>query len=71
MADDIDRAQEREQLDRAAAIAAASSASSLPLLPACGECYNCESSVPPGLRFCDADCRKDWELRKNSEVRRG
>lgn len=69
--DDIDRAQQREQMDREAAIAAAANASSVPPLPACGECYNCQSSVPEGVRFCDADCRTDWDSRKSAEVRRG
>lgn len=67
--DEIERAQEREQADRAAAIAAALARA--PALPACGECYNCQSAVPPGLRFCDADCRSDWDERKRAEVRRG
>lgn len=71
MADEIDRACEREQLDRERAIAAALSAAAAPVLPACGVCYNCESSVPAGMRFCDADCLKDWQDRKNAEVRRG
>lgn len=67
--DDIDRAQEREQMDRSAAIAAA--AHSAPALPACGQCYNCQSSVPDGARFCDKPCADDWTARKNAEVRRG
>lgn len=69
MADEIDRAQEREQIDRDLAIAAA--VVSAHVLPACGECYNCQSAVSGALRFCDADCRSDWERRKNAEVRRG
>lgn len=67
--DDIDRAQEREQTDRDAAIAAA--ACSAPPLPAVGQCYNCTASVPDGVRFCDADCTRDYERIKNAEVRRG
>lgn len=26
-----------------------------------GRCHNCEASVPPGERWCDHDCQKDWE----------
>jgi hypothetical protein len=26
-----------------------------------GKCHNCEASVPRGARWCDADCRTDWE----------
>lgn len=35
-----------------------------------GTCYNCEASVPPGAKFCDADCSEDWHYRKNTEARR-
>lgn len=31
-------------------------------LPAAdGKCHNCEASVPPGVRWCDLDCQRDWE----------
>lgn len=26
-----------------------------------GACLNCESALPPGLRWCDTACRDDWE----------
>ena len=71
MADEIDRACEREQRDREAAIAHVLRSAASTLLPACGECYNCMSHVPPGLRFCDKDCADDHASRRNSEVRRG
>lgn len=29
---------------------------------ACGYCCNCVLAVPNGLRFCDADCRDDYEI---------
>ncbi len=33
-----------------------------PLGPlATGWCYNCLGMVAKGLRWCDADCRDDWE----------
>ena len=32
-------------------------------LPPKGRCYNCDESVPVPHRFCDADCRDDWEKR--------
>lgn len=65
--DDIDRAQEREMLDRDLAIAAARRAA----LPATGHCYNCEASVPPGVSFCDADCRADYERQADAWRRQG
>lgn len=56
--DDIDRAQENEQRDRALALANARRA---PALPATGACHWCDASVPEGAHFCDCDCRIDWE----------
>ena len=29
---------------------------------AIGHCLNCETPLPKGMRWCDADCRHDWEL---------
>lgn len=29
--------------------------------PACGQCLFCDEPVEPAARFCDADCREDWE----------
>ena len=33
------------------------------VLPYIGECHNCEAKLPPLTRFCDADCRDDFERR--------
>ncbi len=33
-------------------------------LPATGSCLNCCESLPDGGRFCDADCRDDYEKRE-------
>ena len=30
----------------------------------CGHCFNCEAPLPPADRWCDADCRADWEQRE-------
>lgn len=32
--------------------------------PPIGECYNCQQSVPAGVRYCDSDCRDDHEKRR-------
>ena len=29
-----------------------------------GTCYNCDESVSFPARFCDVDCREDYELRE-------
>lgn len=31
---------------------------------ATGFCLNCETPVRPGVRWCDAECREDWEMRR-------
>lgn len=61
MADEADIASDREELDRSLAIMAARK----PMMLATGECHNCGASVPSGAKFCDVDCRDDWE-RRNS-----
>lgn len=62
MTDIYDQAAEREERDRERAIAAARASSAA--LPFVGACYNCDSIVPDGHRFCDIDCRDDWERRQ-------
>ena len=32
--------------------------------PPCGFCHNCNEPLDEGLRFCDGDCREDWEYRE-------
>jgi len=66
-ADQIDTACEREEKDRELLVALARQATVQ--LPATGECHNCFASVPEGHRFCDSDCRDDWDLR-NRQGRR-
>lgn len=63
--DDADRAKEVEQMPIDRAIAAARAATD-DLAP-CGICYYCDSIVPPGCRFCDADCRDDHERLARAE----
>lgn len=29
-----------------------------------GFCLHCKEDTPPGRRWCDADCRDKWELRR-------
>lgn len=66
--DDIERAQETEQMHRAYALAAARRAV---LLPATGLCHHCDASVPSGAHFCDADCRTDYERQQAASKRNG
>ena len=57
MADPADLAQaqlEREEALRRRACPA-------PILPYSGQCYWCGDPLPVPRRWCDAECRDDWE----------
>lgn len=60
--DEIDRAQERTEqfMNHSLGKLAAT-----PALPApTGACFNCQASVSDGERYCDSDCRDDWQHRQ-------
>jgi len=63
--DAVDYASEIEQLPVLAAIARARAAT--PSLPACGTCHNCAATTPPGVLYCDADCRDDHQHRQGRQ----
>lgn len=67
MSDEIDRAQEREQLDRQLAISAALAGAKL---EANGKCHNCNDDVKVGEKFCDVYCRNDYDARMRRERQR-
>ena len=55
--DIFDRATEPEEQDRARALAHRH-----PTGPAAtGQCLNCDHPLPDGLRWCDAECRDEWQ----------
>lgn len=58
--DDSDKATAREELDRDLALKNLKPAGPAPT----GACLNCDEPLPPGLRWCDALCRDDWEARR-------
>ncbi len=33
---------------------------------AVGKCLNCHADLDPPLRWCDGDCRDDWQARHES-----
>lgn len=62
MPDDNDRASEYEQLARAAAI----QSSRKPPGPApTGCCLYCGERLPSPMRWCDAECRDEWQAMGN------
>ncbi|MDR2208850.1 MAG: DUF2116 family Zn-ribbon domain-containing protein [Azoarcus sp.] len=50
-------------------------ASSIPRLPdgpaVTGRCHWCGDPLPPGKRWCDSDCRDDWERAQRAQKNHG
>lgn len=67
MPDIADNAQDHIERETAGLLAARKPAGP----KADGRCHNCNSLVPPGLRWCDADCREDWERDQRAAKRGG
>lgn len=40
-------------------------------LPAVGQCYYCQEYVDNHLRFCDVECRDDWEMEQKQRKASG
>ena len=57
MVDIVDEAGEREEELRAKALAVRKPPGPVP----CGRCYHCDAELDRRLRWCDSDCKKDWE----------
>ena len=64
MPDEIDRASELEERQRADALSRVRTRVGLLL---CGACHNCGERLPAGRLFCDADCRDDFEKRTRKQ----
>lgn len=63
MADELDRASGYEELER---LSAFNKISKRPMkeAEATGCCLYCGEALPGDLRWCDAECRDDWELER-------
>jgi hypothetical protein len=59
MADDVDLAQIVS--DMYIKIGLQNSKTAPPVAIATGECLFCEAHLPPGVRWCGAECRDDWQ----------
>jgi hypothetical protein len=66
MADDADRAdaQIEQQLEAARSVRQ-------PSLSYTGRCHYCGAITGGGRRFCDADCRDDWQRDRIARARNG
>lgn len=61
MADEIDIAQEHQQRLHDARIKQARDRAGRLEVRATGKCLNCNAELENGLRFCDAECRDDFD----------
>lgn len=59
MSDEIDKAQEMDGFLRQIAIM--QSVNTQPVANFTGFCFHCEEPVSYPRRWCNADCRDDWE----------
>lgn len=57
MADDADRAADYEEMERLNALRQRK-----PELKFTGKCHYCEEPLGEGRRFCDAECRDEYEI---------
>lgn len=67
MSDIFDQASDREQLERDLAIASARK--HFASAHVTGHCLWCNAELEQGKRWCDAECREDWELDQESRRR--
>ena len=67
--DDADKASLHEQMTITAAIKSVRQRSKP--LPPVGYCYYCSEPLKGGERFCDTDCRDDYERQEKSKARNG
>lgn len=64
MADELDMASEREEIERSSA--RHTCRKPVPAITANGRCHECKSIVGHGMRWCDALCRDEWEANNQS-----
>ena len=57
MSDNLDIASDREELARSMAQTLRKPTGPAPM----GACFYCAASVRDGVRWCDSDCRDEWE----------
>lgn len=64
--DDLDRASELEEKQRAQAMLLR-----LPQPQAMGYCWNCAEKVGHGMTFCCRECVEDYSMREEAKQRNG
>ena len=68
MSDICDRAADEEERERAECLRKQTLKAAQMEQP-CGFCFNCDAHVGVGKRFCDGDCRDDFERRARAKKR--
>lgn len=63
MSDVIDDANDRAERDLQLAIRAARCGNGLDMPEPTGWCLNCGEPTAPAHRWCDDECRDDWQAR--------
>lgn len=65
----MDEADIAQPLIEARIEAGIKAASEAKWLEATGRCLNCGEELADGARWCDADCRDDWQRRESARAR--
>ncbi len=65
--DQFDRAEELEEKSRVIAIEQA--LENKTIIRAIGRCLCCDEPLAPGLRWCDKECRDDWQSEQDRKAR--
>lgn len=65
MNDIVDQANDHIERETAALLASRR----MTELQPCGSCYNCGEDIAPGRKFCDIECREDYDHRASREKR--
>lgn len=68
--DDADRAEEKIEQAMEDALAEVRRAQ-YHGVKAVGACLFCGETLPPGFRFCDADCRDGWDYEQRLKRMKG
>lgn len=66
VSDMIDDANDRAERDLQLAIRAARCSNGLDAPEPTGHCLNCGERVEPAHRWCDDECRDDWQARRRA-----
>lgn len=68
MSDIVDDANESAERDLALAIRAARCGTGLEMPGPTGLCLNCGEPTPAVQRWCDDECRDDWQARRRAGI---